>query len=124
MSSKFCLISVTLISYLMLEIHGHNGCGVDRIKNNKVIKNENIKPKTIKSSHHNHNGLEGRAEGPASFFAAFENIRILFDTSKLESDWSDYGRLDYFVNDVIPAAEEWLEKAIKVRPGMDIYENF
>ena len=115
------MASFVLLSFAILSnsVHAHYGCGADRIKNNKIHQNMNVKP--IKSYSHNENNPrpipDGRAQDPADY-NTFDNLRLHFDTSQLEIDWASYDRKDYFVDDVIPAAQEWLQKAINVRPGL------
>ena len=111
----FILANILLIVslHLILIMYTPTGCGANRIIELYKIK---IKP-ALKSKHNDHNILEGRAQDPASNSVDFENIRLYFDTSQIESDWAGYSRLSFFVDDVIPAAERWLEKVIKVRPG-------
>eukprot|EP00486_Rosalina_sp_Unknown_P006084 CAMPEP_0201575792 /NCGR_PEP_ID=MMETSP0190_2-20130828/21209_1 /ASSEMBLY_ACC=CAM_ASM_000263 /TAXON_ID=37353 /ORGANISM="Rosalina sp." /LENGTH=775 /DNA_ID=CAMNT_0048005865 /DNA_START=9 /DNA_END=2333 /DNA_ORIENTATION=+ len=109
------LVIVTVAYYS--HVHAHNGCGADRIKNNKIIQNMNSFPRMKSTSnHHDHNILDGRAQDPVSADADFEAIRIRYVTDQIQSDWSGYSRMDYIVNDVFPAAEAWLEKVVKVRP--------
>ena len=62
--------------------------------------------------------IEPRAQDPDDS-NTFQNIRIHVDTSQLESDWatSEPDLLEYFIDDIIPSAFEWIENAIQVRPG-------
>ena len=112
------------ISNLIYNTYGHYGCSSDRINHSKPIRqNMNIKPRSSTSSHtnsnHHHHILEGRAQDPDPNNTIYENIRITYDTSQLEQDWAAYPEnRTYFVNDVIPAAFEWLQKVISVRPGI------
>eukprot|EP00485_Elphidium_margaritaceum_P002191 CAMPEP_0202704974 /NCGR_PEP_ID=MMETSP1385-20130828/17570_1 /ASSEMBLY_ACC=CAM_ASM_000861 /TAXON_ID=933848 /ORGANISM="Elphidium margaritaceum" /LENGTH=699 /DNA_ID=CAMNT_0049363103 /DNA_START=163 /DNA_END=2262 /DNA_ORIENTATION=+ len=73
----------------------------------------NVKPKKAAATA----GLQGRirAQDPDGS-GVFDNIRLHYDTSQLELDWASYAQKDYFVNDVVPAAQQWIQKAFMVRP--------
>lgn len=111
------LLILTLLSTLTYQVYSHYGCGADRIKNNRVVQNLNSKPVGSKKDTNKYDILEGRVQDPDTS-RVYENIRIHYDTSTLESQWGNYDMKDYFVDDVIPAAFIWIQKAIKVRPGI------
>ena len=107
---------VCFISFLSHSVSAHYGCGADRIQNRTIRKNLNSKP-VAHGSLKKHIGLEGRAQDPDNS-GSYSNIRMHYDVSQLQSDWAGYDKLSYFVNDVIPAAFEWMEQVISVRPGL------
>eukprot|EP01083_Nonionella_stella_P021261 58960_1 len=117
----FLLFTLTITSQSVL---AHYGCGADRIKHKKIHKNMNVKPIPHKSNLDDHDNtqtnekyrkLDGRAQNPDAS-GIHDNIRIHVNTSRLQSDWKGYGKLSYFVDDVIPAAYEWIQNTISVRP--------
>ena len=124
-------ILILLSSLLYLSVNGHFGCGADKITNKRIHKNWNVKPKEPSTSNdiiYNDNydennpqklDMEARANGDPDGTNTYSNIRIAIDTSTLEDNWSDdEDLLEYFVDDVIPAAIEWIEAAFSVRPGL------
>eukprot|EP01084_Bolivina_argentea_P161176 280609_1 len=82
---------------------GHTGCGTDKIKKHKIHKNINVKP------------IEKRRLQETNT-SIYKNIRIHYSTTQLENDWSEYRHLSYWINDVIPAANDWIQKVVSVRP--------
>jgi len=119
---RFIIIIITISTLSYHQVSAHVGCSSDRIVHSKPIHtNHHIKPKPLSStksnSNHHKNILDGRAVDPDPSNTDYENIRITYDTSQLEIDWADYPEnRTYFVNDVIPAAFDWLQKVISVRP--------
>ena len=104
------------VIFLSHSVSAHYGCGTDRIQNRSIRKNLNSKP-VAHGSMKKHIRLEGRALD-LDDSGSYSNIRMHYDVSQLQSDWAGYDKLSYFVNDVIPAAFEWMEQVISVRPGL------
>eukprot|EP01084_Bolivina_argentea_P141764 249094_1 len=94
---------------LLHSSHAHVGCGTDHMEHKPASRNMKIKP--IEQ----HTRLEGRAQDPDSS-GVFSNIRIHVNTSQLQKDWAGFNKLSYYIDDVIPAAYEWIQNVFKVRP--------
>ena len=92
------LLSLVIILLVIFNhIQAQISCGADKIKATSITKNENVYP--IQTDD-------------------YQPIRLTIDTSQLRPHWRGYDRLEYFISDVIPAAEEWVEQVINVQQGL------
>eukprot|EP00485_Elphidium_margaritaceum_P000171 CAMPEP_0202694016 /NCGR_PEP_ID=MMETSP1385-20130828/7978_1 /ASSEMBLY_ACC=CAM_ASM_000861 /TAXON_ID=933848 /ORGANISM="Elphidium margaritaceum" /LENGTH=768 /DNA_ID=CAMNT_0049349791 /DNA_START=73 /DNA_END=2379 /DNA_ORIENTATION=- len=104
-------------------VYGHYGCGSDHLENQTYHQNLNVKPrltapfKSNAATTKHKSSLRGRNQNPsAANLHTYENIRLHFDTSALEQQWQGYSKKSYFIDDVLPAARDWIQNVISVRP--------
>eukprot|EP01084_Bolivina_argentea_P068396 124501_1 len=117
-TSSLRIIHLLSLSILLNVAWCHLKCGHDSFDHVIQRNIHTSRPKQTSLNHDNRNkrNLQEASNHNLPASNEWDNIRIAYNTEGLLAGWSDDTFKHWFATDVIPAAIDYLEKVIQVRP--------